>query len=114
MKIRITNLDRSTTDADLRDLFEEFGEVMYAFVTKRSKTGGRTFTGYVEMPEEDEASEAIDALHGEMVDGTTIKVEELDIEEPLSQFRDEGDWEELDDEEESSTWEPIPKRKNWQ
>jgi RNA recognition motif-containing protein len=55
MKIRITNLDRSTTDADLRDLFEEFGEVMYAFVTKRSKTGGRTFTGYVEMPDDDEA-----------------------------------------------------------
>jgi hypothetical protein len=49
-----------------------------------------------------------------MVDGKTIKVEELDIEEPLSQFRDEEEWEELDDEEEISTWEPIPKKKNWQ
>lgn len=74
MNIYIGNLPPSTKDDDLRAMFAEFGEVQDAKVvidrfSKRSKG-----FGFVEMPSNSEADQAIKSLNGKFMDGRNIKV----------------------------------------
>ncbi|MEM6801228.1 MAG: RNA-binding protein [Bacteroidota bacterium] len=74
MDIYIYNLDRSTDEDELRDLFEEFGEV--ESITKRTHPDPDrdTFSAIVSMPFKAEAEDAIRELHGESIDGRDIRV----------------------------------------
>ena len=64
MNIYISGLNFSTTDADLNDLFSEYGEVSSArIITDRETRRSRGF-GFVEMPDDTAGQKAIDELNG--------------------------------------------------
>jgi RNA recognition motif-containing protein len=66
--ILVSGLAPSTTQDELRRLFEEHGNVMGVDLTE-----GQDF-GYVRMTNESEGREAIDALNGTMCCGVTLSV----------------------------------------
>ena len=72
--IYVGNLAFSTSSADLRTLFAEFGEVTDAQVIADRDTGRSRGFGFVEMPTAEEAQKAISELNGRHVDGRDLKV----------------------------------------
>jgi RNA recognition motif-containing protein len=73
--IYVGNLSWSTTDADLRSLFAQYGEVSSAHVIEDRATGRSRGFGFVEMDAEG-ARKAIDAINGTEFQGRTLKVNE--------------------------------------
>ena len=61
MKLLIRNLARTTTEAELRALFEAHGKVQSCTLVIDKKTGGSKGFGFVEMPNDAEAQAAIDS-----------------------------------------------------
>ena len=76
MNIYAGNLAYSVTDHSLQETFEEFGTVDSARVIQDRDTGRSKGFGFVEMPNADEASAAIEALNGKDIDGRAITVNE--------------------------------------
>ncbi|MCG8341764.1 MAG: RNA-binding protein [Chlorobiales bacterium] len=74
MNIYIGNLDYGVTEDDLRDAFGEFGEVSSANIISDKFTGRSKGFGFVEMPNDAEANQAIDALNDTDLNGRSIKV----------------------------------------
>ena len=74
MNIYITGLNYSINDADLNDLFAEYGEVVSAKVIMDRETGRSKGYGFVEMAEDEAGNKAIEALNGAEVDGKTLSV----------------------------------------
>ena len=72
----VGNLSYSTSQEQLQELFEAYGEVISANVITDRETGRSRGFGFVEMSNEDEANAAIDALNGQEVDGRTLTVNE--------------------------------------
>ncbi len=78
MNIYIGNLSFSTTGDDLRVMFAEFGEVQEAkIITDRISNRSKGF-GFVDMPSNSEADQAIKSLNGKFIDGRNIKVNPAD------------------------------------
>ena len=73
----VGNLSYSTTQQQLQEMFEEYGEVVSANVITDRDTGRSRGFGFVEMANEDEANAAIDALNGQEIDGRSLTVNEL-------------------------------------
>jgi RNA recognition motif-containing protein len=78
MNIYIGNLPYSMTEVDLKAMFVEFGEVESAKVISDKFSGQSKGFGFVEMPSNSEADQAIKALNGKFVDGRNIKVNPAD------------------------------------
>ncbi|NTV82408.1 RNA-binding protein [Chlorobaculum thiosulfatiphilum] len=76
MNIYIGNLPYSITDGDLREKFSEFGQVHSANIISDKFSGRSKGFGFVDMPNEAEAREAIDAMNDKDFKGRTIKVNE--------------------------------------
>ena len=76
MNIYVTNLTYTTTEEELRQLFEPYGIVESARIITDRDTGRSRGFGFVEMPDAAEAQEAIDGLHGTSVGGRTLTVTE--------------------------------------
>lgn len=76
MNIYIGNLPYGVTDGDLRDKFSEFGQVHSANIISDKFSGRSKGFGFVDMPNEAEAREAIDAMNDKDFKGRTIKVNE--------------------------------------
>lgn len=76
MKIYVGNLPFSTTDNDLRTLFEAHGQVTSASVVMDRETGRPRGFGFVEMAANDQGQAAINALNGTQVGGRSIVVNE--------------------------------------
>ncbi|RXK88418.1 RNA-binding protein [Chlorobaculum sp. 24CR] len=76
MNIYIGNLPYGVTDGDLRDKFSEFGQVHSANIITDKFSGRSKGFGFVDMPNEGEAREAIDAMNDKDFKGRTIKVNE--------------------------------------
>lgn len=74
MNIYIGNLPYSTTEDELRDTFSEFGQVDSANIIIDKFSGRSKGFGFVEMPNDDDAEKAIDALNDTDLNGRTIKV----------------------------------------
>lgn len=74
MNIYISNLSYGINDADLKDLFAEYGEVSSAKVITDRETGRSRGFGFVEMPNDADGQKAIDELNGAEYDGKTISV----------------------------------------
>ncbi|MCX4026443.1 RNA-binding protein [Endozoicomonas sp. SM1973] len=74
MNIYVGNLAYSTTENDLRKLFEEFGEVSTATLIKDKISGKSKGFGFIEMPSNAEAETAIRELNDKPVTGRKIKV----------------------------------------
>ena len=76
MNLFVAKLSSSTTGDDLQSLFSQFGEVASAKVIFDRETGNSKGFGFVEMPNDDEAKEAINALNDSEQDGNQIVVKQ--------------------------------------
>jgi RNA recognition motif-containing protein len=76
MNIYVGNLSYEVSEDDLREAFEAHGEVASANVITDKFTGRSRGFGFVEMPKDDEARAAIDALNGFDLKGRTLNVNE--------------------------------------
>jgi RNA recognition motif-containing protein len=74
MKLLVRNLDRNTTEAELRTLFEAFGKVQSCTVVMEKYTGKSKGFGFVEMPSPGESKAAIKHLNQQEVGGNRIRV----------------------------------------
>ena len=76
MKIYVGNLSFNTSDNDLRGAFASYGEVASAqVVTDRETMRSRGF-GFIEMPDNAAAQEAIRGLSGADLQGRSLNVSE--------------------------------------
>ncbi len=76
MNIFVAKLSYDTDSDLLRSTFEKFGEVSSAKVIFDRETGNSRGFGFVEMANDDEGREAIEALNGVELDGRTIVVKQ--------------------------------------
>jgi len=76
MNIYVGNLSYTLSDSDLRELFEEHGNVSSATVIVDKLNGRSKGFGFVEMPTDDEANKAIEKLNDSSHDGRNIQVNE--------------------------------------
>ena len=74
MNIFVAKLSSGTKGQDLEQLFSKFGEVASAKVVVDRRTGLSKRYGFVEMPDEQAAFEAIDKLNDTELDGSQIVV----------------------------------------
>jgi len=74
MNIFVAKLSRDTTGDDLKELFNQFGQVESAKVIMDRETGYSKRFGFVEMANETEALEAIEKLNESELDGSSIVV----------------------------------------
>ncbi|MCF8247978.1 MAG: RNA-binding protein [Saprospiraceae bacterium] len=74
MNIFTARLSYDTQSEDLREVFEEFGEVSSASVITDKFTGQSKGFGFVEMPDDSAAQTAISELNDSTLDGRTIVV----------------------------------------
>jgi RNA recognition motif-containing protein len=78
MNIYIGNLSFKTSEDTLKALFADFGEVESVKVIKDRFSGRPKGYGFIEMPSNSEADQAIKALNGNRIDGNHIKVRPAD------------------------------------
>ncbi|MGH9462839.1 MAG: RNA recognition motif domain-containing protein [Vicinamibacteria bacterium] len=76
MNIYVGNLPFSTTEAELREVFERFGRVDSASIIVDRHTNQSRGFGFVEMANAEEAKAAIEALNGTDMSGRTLRVNE--------------------------------------
>lgn len=76
MNIFVAKLDFSIDSSDLREAFEQYGEVSSAKIITDRDTGRSKGYGFVEMPNDDEGSEAISQLNNSELSGREIVVKE--------------------------------------
>ena len=76
MNIYVGSLHFKMNEAELRELFEEFGEVASAKIIFDKYSGKSKGFGFVEMPNEAEAKKAIEELNGAEIQGRKIIVNE--------------------------------------
>jgi len=74
MNIFVGSLPFRLEETELRDLFEEYGEVSSAKIITDKLTGRSKGFGFVEMSDDAEAQQAIEALNGTEVMGRNIVV----------------------------------------
>jgi len=75
MNIYVGNLSPETTEDDLRQAFEAFGQVISVKILKDRVTGESNGFGFVGMPVSDEGQTAISKLNDNDLKGNVIKVE---------------------------------------
>lgn len=74
MNIFVAGLSYQVTDADLKELFEEYGEVSSAkIITDRDSRRSKGY-GFVEMPSDEEGQHAIEELDEVEFDGRRLSV----------------------------------------
>ncbi|KAF7350435.1 Glycine-rich rna binding protein [Mycena venus] len=73
-KVYIGNLSWSTTDDGLRDAFSQFGSVTDYICMKDRETGRMCGFGFVTFSNEQEAQNAINAMHDQELDGRRLRV----------------------------------------
>ncbi|HCC51882.1 MAG TPA: RNA-binding protein [Porphyromonadaceae bacterium] len=74
MNIYISGLSYNVSDADLNELFAEYGEISSSKIITDRETGRSRGFGFVEMPNDSEGQKAIDELNGVEYDGKVISV----------------------------------------
>ena len=76
MNIYVGNLSHNTTEENLRQAFESFGQVTSARIIKDKYSGQSRGFGFVEMPAQSQAQTAIRSLDGKELLGRQISVNE--------------------------------------
>lgn len=97
MNIFVGNLPYGVTDNELRQAFEAHGAVSSASVILDKFTGKSRGFGFIEMPNQAEAQEAIAALNGKDIQGRAMRVNEAQPREDRPPRRERsggggGDW----------------------
>lgn len=72
----VGNLAHSTTEAELRSVFEAHGAVEKVSIVTDRETGRARGFGFVEMTNASEADKAIAALNGTDLGGRSLKINE--------------------------------------
>jgi RNA recognition motif-containing protein len=76
MNLYVGNLSFNTTESDLKEAFQAFGEVQNCNIIKDKFSGQSRGFGFVEMPNKDEADKAMAMMNGKDLKGRTLKVNE--------------------------------------
>lgn len=76
MNLYVGNLPYRITEDQLREAFEQYGQVSSCTIIKDKVTGQSKGFGFLEMPEHDEAEAAINNLNGQDLMGRKINVNE--------------------------------------
>ncbi len=76
MNIYVGNLPYRTNNAELEQMFAEYGTVESAAVIMDRDTGRSRGFGFVEMPNSDEGKRAIEELDGADMGGRALTVNE--------------------------------------
>ena len=76
MNLYISNLSYNVTDADLNELFADYGEILSARVITDRETGRSRGFGFVELKDDDLAKKAIEELNQATYDEKVINVTE--------------------------------------
>jgi len=87
MNMYIGNLAHDVTEDDLRNAFSEFGEVSSVKIIMDKFSGRSKGFGFVEMPSNSEADQAIKALNGKVLNGRSIKVNQAEARRKRPQRR---------------------------
>ena len=74
MKLLIRNLSRSTTEEELKVLFEEYGTVQSCDLVLDKTTGDSKGFAFVEMPKPGEAKVAMKIMNNRTVASNIIRV----------------------------------------
>ncbi len=74
MKLLVRNLSRSTTEEELKVLFEEHGTVQSCDLVLDKTTGGSKGFAFVEMPKPGEAKIAMKIMNNKTVASNRIRV----------------------------------------
>lgn len=74
MNMYVSNLSFNVKDEDLRGFFAEYGEVSSAKIIMDRDTQRSRGFGFVEMPDDSAAQQAMSELNGGMVEGRAISV----------------------------------------
>src|SRR5712692_8049244 len=72
----VGNLPHSTTEAELRNLFQAHGEVEKVSIVTDRETGRARGFAFVEMTNSGEAEKAVAALNGTELGGRALKINE--------------------------------------
>ncbi len=78
MKLLIRNLARTTTEAEIRAMLEDYGTVQSCNLVLDKTTGESKGFGFVEMPKPGEARAAVINLNGKEVAGHKIRVKKAE------------------------------------
>ena len=78
MKLLIRNLARTTTEAELRALFEAHGTVQSCSLVTDKETGISKGFGFVEMPKQGEGKMVMNLLNGMNLVGSKIRVKKAE------------------------------------
>lgn len=76
MLIYAGNLSYRLTEDQLREAFEEFGQITSCIIIKDSMTGQSKGFGFLEMPDDNEARTAIGMMNGRDLKGRKPEVRE--------------------------------------
>jgi RNA recognition motif-containing protein len=76
MRIFVGSLALTTTEAELRQLFTDYGHVERVQILTDRETGRSRGFGFVEMPEATAAQAAIEGLNGRSLEGRFLTVNE--------------------------------------
>lgn|GEM_PF-509541 len=82
MKILIRNLDRSTTEEEIKTLFLQYGNVQYCNLVCDKDNGGSKGFAFVEMPKPGDAKAAIKNLNNKQVGSQKIRVKKTENNTP--------------------------------
>ena len=82
MNIFVGSLPFQLEEADLRELFEAYGEVSTVKLISDRETGRSKGFGFVEMPDDESAQKAITGLNGAEVKGRSIAVSQAEEKKP--------------------------------
>lgn len=76
MNIYVGNLSRMVTEEKLKAMFEQYGSVMSVKLIKDKFTGAPKGFAFVDMPNNNEAQDAIANLNGKELEGQRLRVNE--------------------------------------
>ena len=88
--IYVGNLDITVTEQQVRELFAAHGAVETITMVKDRDTGGPRGIAFVEMTQASEATEAISALNGTLLNGRAMSVNEARPKRHRDPMRDSG------------------------
>ena len=74
MKIYVDNLSEKVTESDLRRIFEQYGEIEAIEVFKHQFGDRSSSFAYLDMPSDEDAIKAMEALYGTSIKGNKVKI----------------------------------------
>lgn len=78
MKLLIRNLDRLTTEEELKNMFQKFGTVQSCNLVVDPVSGLSKGFGFIEMPKVGDAKAAIKNLNNKTIGSNKIRVKKAD------------------------------------